>query len=105
METPERLTDRDHLFAFSHGIRMTLETLGIAFDGEAMQPILKRMDAILGSPRNSLLKASDDTMDDDDWDDFRRLRKIESELCETYLREVAEASTSETEAENDEQSS
>lgn len=86
METPENLIDRDHLFAFAHGIRMTLESLGIPFDGDSMQPVLKRMDRILENPKNSLLKAHDSV---DDWDQFRRLREIENALCQKYLAEVA----------------
>ena len=89
METPGNQTDRDLLFAFAHGIRMTLESLGKPFDGRSVQPILKRMDRILGSPKHSLVK-SDDSLDD--WDQFRHFREIEAKVCAEYLRHVAAAS-------------
>lgn len=78
--------DRDMLFVFAHGIRMALESLGIPFDDpDALLPILQRMDAILGSAKHSLIKGDDSVTD---WDQFRRLRKIEQQLCTAYLMEV-----------------
>lgn len=81
METPRE----DVLFAFAHGIRITLESLGLPFDGDVMQPVLKRMDAIIGSARHSLVKGDDSVTD---WDEFRRLREIEQQLCMEYLKRV-----------------
>lgn len=77
--------DEDVLFGFAHGIRMTLESLGLPFDGDVMQPVLERMDAILGSARHSLVKGDDSVTD---WDEFRRLREIERQLCMEYLKRV-----------------
>ena len=89
METPENQIARERLFAFAHGIRVALESLGMPFDGKSMQPILKRMGRILADGKNSLVRA-DDTVED--WKQFRRLREIEAQLCSEYLQEIAEAS-------------
>lgn len=78
--------DRDTFFAFAHGIRLTLESLGMSFnDEDVIQPILQRMDAILGNEKHSLIKGNDF---DTDWDQLRRLREIEKELCAEYVRKV-----------------
>lgn len=87
MGTPESKTDRDLLFAFAHGIRMTIRAFGKPFDGSTVKPILRQMDQILGSPQHSLVKANDEV----DWDQFRRLREIESKICAAYLKEIADA--------------
>lgn len=79
--------DRDMFFAFAHGIRMTLESLGLPFDGDAMLPVLKRMESIVGSPKHSLVKG-DDSMTD--WNRFYHLRAIEQQLCVEYLKKVNE---------------
>ena len=77
--------DRDVFFAFAHGIRMTLESLGMPFDVDTMHPILQRMDAILGDAKHSLVKGDDSVTD---WSQFRRLREVEQQLCVAYLKEV-----------------
>lgn len=77
--------DEDILFGFAHGIRMTVESLGLPFDGDVMQPVLKRMDTILSNAKHSLVKGDDSVAD---WDEFRRLRKIEQQLCMEYLQRV-----------------
>lgn len=79
--------DPDTLFAFAHGIRMTLETLGLEFDGDTMLPILKRMDSIVGDPKCSFIQGSDSVTD---WDDFRHMRELEKDLCTEYLRKIVE---------------
>jgi len=78
-------TDQDMLFAFAHGIRMTIESLGLPFDVDVMHPILLRMEAILGDAKHSLIKGNDSVPD---WNQFRRLRTIEQQLCTNYLKEV-----------------
>ena len=77
--------DRDILFAFAHGIRMTLESLRLPFDGDVMLPILQRMEAILSNAKHSLIKGNDTVTD---WEQFRHLREIEQQLCARYLSEV-----------------
>lgn len=89
----ERAEDGDTFFSFSHGIRLTLESLGLEFDGETMQPILKRMESILSNAKHSLVKGDDSVID---WNQFRHLRKVEKILCAEYLRKVQEASEAES---------
>ncbi len=84
METP--ITNRDLLFAFGHGIKMTLESLGVPFDADVMLPILQRMEGITKSPQNSLVKGGDDVPD---WEQLHRLRAIEKQFCAEYLKEVS----------------
>lgn len=98
MET--RQIGDDTFFAFAHGIRMTLESLGLSFDVDTMQPILQRMDAILGNAKHSLIKGDDFVVD---WDEFRHARSIEQQLCAEYLKKVnANAQITQDEASNDE---
>lgn len=70
---------------FAYGIRLTLKSLGLRLDdANAIQPILEQMDAILDSPKNSLISGRGVT----DWDNFRHLREIECQLCVEYLKKV-----------------
>lgn len=88
------------LFAFAHGIRLTLDSLGLSFDDEdVMQTILEKMDDIVGNAKHSLVRGHDDFPD---WEEFRRLRKIEQKLCFTYLKETV--AQSKEDAGNDQRS-
>jgi len=79
--------NRDHLFAFAHGVRLTVESLGLSInDSDVMNPILEAMDTIISSPKQSLVRSHDDLVED--WDQFRRLRQIEQNVCQMYLNEV-----------------
>lgn len=73
--------------AFTHGIRLVVEAHGGTINDEGLiGPVLEKMDAILASPRNSLVRAHDDC----DMEDVQFFRRLERELCEHYLRQVAE---------------
>lgn len=77
--------DRDMLFAFAHGIRLTLESLGLPFDGDVMHPVLQRIAAITSNSKHSLIKGDDSVTD---WDQFHHFRAVEHQLCVEYLKGV-----------------
>jgi len=87
------IIDRNHLFAFSHGMRLAIESLGLPFNQDTMMPILERMDSILANPKNSLVRGNDDVQD---WNQHRELRELEKTLCAEYLKEVTQVNESET---------
>lgn len=82
----EDMTD-DMLFAFAHGIRITLESLGRSLEDEdAVRPVLERMDAIVNNGgKHSLVKSHDSLTE---WDQFHHLRALEKQLCSAYIQEV-----------------
>jgi len=86
METTKQndTTERDLLFAFAHGINMTFASLGLDAESGDITHLLIQMDQILKSPRNSLVKGTDQL---NDWEQFRRFRQIESSVCTGYLQE------------------
>lgn len=96
METSENMIgdtmkiDRDHLFAFAHGIRMTIEAQGLPFNNDTMTPILERMDSILTDCKNSFVRGNDKIKD---WDQFRHLRELEKQLCAEYIKEMIVSET------------
>lgn len=99
MDTSTKTIDRETLFAFAHGIRITLESLDIPFNDEnVVKTILGRMDDILGSAKYSLVRGHDDLPD---WDDFRNLREIEQKLCFEYLTMTLEENEEENENEEE----
>jgi hypothetical protein len=97
METTPNIKDRDLFFAYAHGIRMTMDALGIPFDVNSVQPLLKKMDDVLGNAKHSLIKGSDQVPD---WDEFNHLRKLEQQLFLEYIKEVLSV-VDDTERKND----
>lgn len=90
----EDITD-DMLFAFAHGIRITLESLGRSLEDEAaVRLVLERMDAIVNDGgKHSLVRSNDDSITE--WTEFYHLRALEKRLCSAYIREVVAQSSEE----------
>lgn len=75
-------------FAFAYGVRLVLETVGPALEGEdILGPLLSKIERITASPRNSMIKAHDDC----DLEEVRQLRELEQEICADYLDKVQTA--------------